>query len=84
MPKKRGLAISPLIRLLSVDNVTQKWYADDRTASVNEAIHEPSSIKLYHQVIFSATMLKHPNANSLLKMRNAVKLRKSSKIQESL
>ena len=24
-----GLAIIPLIKLLSVDNVTQKWYADD-------------------------------------------------------
>ena len=27
-----GLAIIPLIKLLSVDDVTQKWYADDRNA----------------------------------------------------
>ena len=27
-----GLAIKPLIKLLSVDNVTQKWYADDGNA----------------------------------------------------
>ena len=27
-----GLAIIPLIKLLSVDDVTQKWYADDGNA----------------------------------------------------
>ena len=27
-----GLAIIPLIKLLSVDNVTHKWYADDGNA----------------------------------------------------
>ena len=42
-----GLAILPIIRLLSVDNVTQNWYADDGTASVHKAIYEPSSINLY-------------------------------------
>ena len=29
-----GLAIIPLIKLLSVDDVTQKWYADDGNAVV--------------------------------------------------
>ena len=27
-----GLAIIPLVKLLSADNVTQKWYADDGNA----------------------------------------------------
>ena len=30
-----GLAIIPLIKILSVDNVTRKWYADDGNAVGN-------------------------------------------------
>ena len=32
---KHGLAIIPLITLLSIDNVTQKWYADEGNAVGN-------------------------------------------------
>ena len=79
-----GLAIIPLLKLLSVDNVTQKWYADD-----GNAVGKLNNLRTVLDVILSlgkflATMLTHPNANSLSKMINSAKLRKSSKIRDSL
>ena len=41
-----GLAIIPLIKLLSVDDVTQKWYADDGNAVAKLSNLRNSSIKL--------------------------------------
>ena len=46
-----GFNIIPLIKFLSVDDVTQKWYADDGNLSNLQIVPD----KLYHWVNFSAT-----------------------------
>ena len=82
-----GPAMIPLIKLLSVEDVTQKWYAGDKNAVGKLSFKlqfQPSSIKIYHWVNFSATTWKHPHANSLSRMKNSVKLKKSSQIQEPI
>ena len=43
-----GLAIIPLIKLLSVDNATQKWYADDGNTVGNLSNLKTVLNKLYH------------------------------------
>ena len=43
-----GLAIIPLIKLLSVDDVTQKWYADD-----GNAVGKLSNLRSVHDKIVS-------------------------------
>ena len=55
----KGLAIIPLIKLLSIENLTQKWYADN-----GFAVGKLSNLRtVIDNLNFLATMLKHPNAS---------------------
>ena len=79
-----GLAIIPLIKLLSADDVTQKWYADDGNAVGKLSNLRTVLDKIVSLGKFFSYHVKASNANSLSRMKNSVKLRKSSQIQESL
>ena len=48
-----GLAIIPLIKLLSVDDVTQKWYADDGNADDGNAVGKLSNLRIVLNKIVS-------------------------------
>ena len=75
----KGLAIIRLKKLLSIENLTQKWYADN-----GFAVGKQSNLRtVIDNLNFLATLLKHPNASSKSQMKNSMKPRKFSKIQEA-
>ena len=74
-----GLAIIPLIKLLSVDNVTLKWYTDD-----GNAVDNLSNLRTVLVKIVSLGKFFGYHVETVSKMENSVKPRKSSKIQESI
>ena len=79
-----GLAIIPLIKILSVYNVTQKWYADDGNAVGKLSNLRTVLDKVVSLGKFFGYHVKASKCQSLLRMKKSMKLKKFSQIQESL
>ena len=78
-----GLAIIPLIKPSSVDDVIQKWYADDGNAVGKLNNLQTVLDKIVSLVKFFGYHVEASKCQLISRMKNSVKLRKSSQKQET-
>ena len=78
-----GLAIIPLIKLLSVDDVTRKWYADDGNAVGNLSNLRTVLDKIVSLGTFFGYNVKASKCQLIVRDAKFGELRKFSQIQES-